>query len=255
MIAEEKRESNPARSFRILMRLGLLLPLASVVAAMISGLGSRWGLWHFSTGFMILAGAAVAGAISSVVALIALIAAARRNQWERVVLFCAGLALAITAFGIPYSWYRAAKQLPRIHDITTDTEDPPRLVAVIPLRGNAPNPPEYGGPEVAAKQREAYPDIRPLILDIPPERAFDKALSAAQRMRWKIVEADSRQMRIEATDTTSWFGFRDDIVIRITPLGTKSRVDVRSASRVGLSDVGTNAARIRKYFRELAKSA
>ncbi len=91
------------------------------------------------------------------------------------------------------------------------------------------------------------------MLDIPPDKAFDKALLAAQKMSWLIVDVDKEEMRIEATDTTVWFGFKDDIVIRIIPFNNGSRIDVRSVSRVGLSDVGTNATRIRKYFRELAK--
>lgn len=253
MVADKKGENKPARSVSTMTLLGLFVPLASVVAAMISGLGSRWGLWQFRTGFTILGGAAVAGGISSLISLGALISAFRRNLWKSFILSCVGFALAITAFGVPYSWYQAAKRLPRIHDVTTDTGNPPQFVAVLPLRKGAPNPPEYGGPDIAAKQKTAYPDIQPLILDLPPDRAFDKALSVAQRMRWKIVEVDKQEMRIEATDTTVWFGFRDDIVVRVTPLGSESRVDVRSVSRVGLSDAGTNATRIRKYFRRLSQ--
>lgn len=241
------------KRFSAITVLGLFLPLASVIAAMMSGLGSRLGLWHLRTGFKILGGAAVAGGISFLIALISLILALRRNHWKSLVLSCVGLALAITAFGVPYSWYRASKQLPKIHDITTDTENPPKFVSIIPLRKDAPNPWEYGGPEVAEKQKWAYPDIQPLILDMPADKAFDKALTTAQRMRWKIVDVDKQEWRIEATDTTAWFGFKDDMVIRVTALDGKSRVDVRSVSRVGLSDVGTNAARIRKYFKRLSQ--
>ena len=152
----------------------------------------------------------------------------------------------------PYSWYLAAKHLPRIHDISTETEDPPQFVAILPLRKDAPNPSVYGGPEIASKQREAYPDIKPLVLNVPLGEAFDRALAAARGMSWKIVNADREELRIEATDTTFWFGFRDDIVIRISPPDGKARIDVRSVSRVGLSDVGTNAARIRRYLTGLS---
>lgn len=231
----------------------LVLALASVAVALVSGLGSRWGLWHFSTGFKVLAGAALGGALSSVIALVGLVAVFRKGLWGKFILSCISLAIGLTVFGVPFSWYQAARHLPRIHDITTDTENPPPFSVVLPLRGNAPNPPDYGGPEIASKQREAYPDIKPLVLEVPPDKAFDKALGAAHRMSWEIVDVDKREMRIEATAATFWFGFKDDVVIRITSLDGKSRVDVRSVSRVGLSDVGTNAARIRKYLRELSK--
>ena len=241
----DQEKNKPGHSLSGLAFLGLALSLAAVAVAMISGFGSRWGLWHFSTGFKILGGAALGGGIASLICLISLVSGLRKGLWRNFILSCIGFALGLIVFGIPYSWYHAAKQLPRIHDIATDTENPPRFVAIIPLRESAPTPPDYGGPEIAVKQREAYPDIKPLILDIPVDKVFDRALAAAQKMSWKIADVDVKQLRIEATDTTVWFGFKNDIVIRITALDNKSRIDVRSVSRVGLSDVGTNAVRIR----------
>jgi uncharacterized protein (DUF1499 family) len=146
-----------------------------------------------------------------------------------------------------------------IHDITTDPENPPGFVSVLPLRKDAPNSATYGGPEIAAQQRAAYPDIRPLVSDLPPARAFERALSVAQRMGWSIVDDNAAEGRIEATATTRWFGFKDDVVLRIVPAaGNGSRIDIRSVSRVGRSDVGTNARRIRtflKMFVEASKTA
>jgi uncharacterized protein (DUF1499 family) len=89
---------------------------------------------------------------------------------------------------------------------------------------------------------------------MPPDAVFDRALAEAQEAGWEIVTADKSSGRIEATDTTQWFGFKDDVVVRITPWGSGSRVDVRSVSRVGRSDVGTNAARIRDYLADLQES-
>ena len=100
---------------------------------------------------------------------------------------------------------------------------------------------------IAAQQREAYPDLQPAMLDAPPAEAFERALAAVYRMRWQLVQADEPAGRIEATDTTFWFGFKDDVVIRVRPDGGGSRIDVRSLSRVGGGDAGTNAARIREY--------
>jgi len=142
----------------------------------------------------------------------------------------------------------SARNKPPIHDITTDTADPPPFVAIVPLRRDARNPVEYGGPAVAAQQREAYPDIAPLSLPVPPAQAFERAERAARGQGWEIVAAVPAEGRIEATDTTRWFGFKDDVVIRVRPEGAGSRVDVRSVSRVGRGDVGTNARRIGQFL-------
>lgn len=100
-------------------------------------------------------------------------------------------------------------------------------------------------------QRAGYPDIAPITLPSPREQVFDRALAAAQEQEWQIVTADKSTGRIEATDTTSWFGFKDDIAIRLTAWGSGTRVDVRSVSRVGRNDTGTNARRIRRYLERL----
>ena len=121
-----------------------------------------------------------------------------------------------------------------------------------PLRKGAPNTAEYGGKEVADAQRKGYPDIQPKMLEVPPQVAFARALETAERMGWTLVANDPAEGRIEATDTTFWYGFKDDIVIRVTRAGAGSRVDVRSVSRVGRSDIGTNARRIRRYLDKLA---
>ena len=155
------------------------------------------------------------------------------------------------AFGVPFAMLQSAKASPPIHDITTDTENPPRFVAIIALRQDSPNPVEYQGEAVAGKQRAAYPDIRPATLAEPADTAFKRALTAARDLGWQIVSAVPAQGRIEATDTTIWFGFKDDIVIRVTPGAGGSRIDVRSVSRLGEGDLGKNAARIRAYLRRV----
>jgi uncharacterized protein (DUF1499 family) len=160
--------------------------------------------------------------------------------------------LLVTVLG----WLWTAKNVPPIHDITTDTENPPLFVAILKAREGAPNASEYGGPEVAAQQRTGYPNLGPALLPVSPDEAFRRALEAAKEMKWEIVDTNPVQGRIEATDTTLWFGFKDDIIIRITPSGSgsrpESRIDVRSVSRVGRSDVGTNARRIEKYLKRLS---
>ena len=122
---------------------------------------------------------------------------------------------------------------------------------MIPLRGDDSNPLEYT-PELAATQRRAYPDIQPVLLTSSPDEAFDYSVTAIESLGWELVDADRDAGRVEATDTTFWFGFKDDVVIRIRPSDGGSRVDLRSVSRVGGGDLGANAARIRAFAQRLA---
>jgi len=216
-----------------------------------AGLGSRWGLWHFRTGFMLLTWAAYGALAAAVLGLVALVV--NRSSNKAIFFAVASIILAIFVAGIPWQMKQRAQQVPPIHDITTDTDNPPAFVAILPLRKDAPNPDAYGGTALAAEQTKAYSDIQPLILNIPPDPAFDKALSAAKAEGWEIVDSRRDQGRIEATDTTLWFGFKDDIVVRVTPVDNGSRIDVRSVSRVGKSDIGTNAARIRNYLLKIQR--
>ena len=229
-----------------------LIAALAMAAMALGGLGSRWGLWHFRTGFSILkwAGYVLLGA--GVSALVAALLARRRDGRFNVRAILLGLAVALVAFAtvaVPWQWRRTARAVPPIHDITTDTENPPPFVAILERRTGARNPVEYGGPEVAAQQRDAYPDIVPIMTTLPVPRAVERAADVARQLGWVIVDVDTLAGRVEATDRTRWFGFYDDVVIRVTPASDGSRVDVRSLSRVGGSDVGTNAARIRAFVR------
>ena len=124
---------------------------------------------------------------------------------------------------------------------------------MLPLRADAPNTTVYGGPEIAAQQRQAYPDLQPVILPLAPQPAFDQALAAVNEVGWEIAGFNRQEGRIEATDTTFWFGFKDDVVVRLRPAVGGTQVDVRSVSRVGGGDVGANAKRIRNYLLELQR--
>ena len=230
---------------------GLVLALVCSAAAIFAGLGSRWDWWHFRTGFQILTWAAYGGLAAAVLSAGGIVAALASAQRRTLLPAFIGLALGLAVAGIPWQQKLTAQRVPPIHDITTDTENPPAFVAVLPLRKDAPNPAGYGGPGIAAQQRAAYADLKPLLLNVSPEQAFGKALDAARNMGWEIVDVNPSEGRIEATDTTFWFGFKDDVVVRVAATDQGSRIDVRSVSRVGKSDVGANARRIRAYTERL----
>lgn len=233
-------------------RISFSLALVSAITAVVAGFGSRFDLWHFRTGFSLLQWGAIGGAVAAIVSLIALIGLWRRHGLRgEIVLALLGFGIGVTIFAVPVKWMLTARSVPPIHDITTDTENPPEFVAILKIRQGVPNPAEYGGPEIAAQQKEGYPNLGPLLLPVPPDQAFERVLAAARSMGWQIVDANREEGRIEGTDTTFWFGFKDDIVIRIAPVAQGSRIDVRSVSRVGRSDVGTNARRIENFFEKL----
>ena len=232
--------------------IGLALAIGAGLFAALSGLGSRWGWWNFTTGFMLLRWSAIAGLVAVIVSLIGGILSGRAQNRTGIYLALAGLLTGAIVAGIPWSWMLTAKNMPRIHDITTDMNDPPHFVSILPLRKNAQNSADYGGPGIATQQRAAYPDIKPLVLPIPFTTAFERTLRTARDMGWVIVDASENDGRIEAMDRTFWFGFTDDIVVRITPMPGSSKIDVRSVSRVGLSDIGTNAKRVRQFLRRIS---
>jgi uncharacterized protein (DUF1499 family) len=229
--------------------LPLALAALGAVLLLMAGLGTRIGLWSFGTGFTVLRWAAYIGIAAVLLGVLMLVLL--RPRGATLASLGAAVLIGVVTFALPWQQRRTAQQVPPIHDITTDLGNPPEFVAVLPLRADAPNSTIYAGEEIAAQQRAAYPDIAPLFLETSTSAVFTQALDAARSMGWEIVAADSSVGRIEATATTPWFGFKDDVVVRITADGSRTRVDVRSVSRVGRSDVGANAARIRKYLARL----
>jgi uncharacterized protein (DUF1499 family) len=242
---------------RSLLRYAPLFALALAVIAVVllalGPIGWRVGWWHFRFAFLtLMPWAAYFGIAALVVSVLTLLFGRSRIEAR-------GMAVAIFAFAVggliayvPWHYDQVRQKVPPIHDITTDPDNPPAFVVVVPLREAAgPDRVSYEGVKIAEQQRHAYPDIVPLSLALPPAAAFDRALDTARRMGWTILAADDAAGRIEASDRSRWFGFTDDIVIRITPSGSSSRIDLRSSSRVGRSDFGVNAARIEAYLAAL----
>jgi uncharacterized protein (DUF1499 family) len=235
-----------------ILTIGLItLAAAFLVAIAYMVLGAPRGLVGFRTAFETLRTLAWIGIAGSVVSILA-VAAGPRLGISRF----AGI-LATLAFAVPVLTLIANEASPPpgdfINDITTDLDDPPKFSAVIPLRPAGSNPIEYGGAAVAARQREAYPEIAPIFTKMDPQDAFQRAFETAESMGWEIVSGDLQSGIIEAVDTTRFFRFKDDIVIRIRADAEGSRVDLRSRSRIGLSDLGKNAKRILEFSRAFSQ--
>jgi uncharacterized protein (DUF1499 family) len=246
------RNAVPAqRGFKVkLAAAGLVIALICAAAAIFSGIGYRLGLWHFRTGFAILQWV-FWGALGAALISLAGLIAGRGTKPGVLLMGLLGLLIAIVTAYIPWSYKRTVSSVPFIHDITTDVSNPPEFVAARTLRKEGDHPVDYDGPEVGAQQKQAYPDLAPLITKTPKEQVFDAALSTLASMGLKITNANPADGRLEAVDTTLLYGFQDDMVVRIQESQQGTRIDVRSKSRVGRSDLGVNAKRIRTFLSKL----
>lgn len=223
----------------------LIIALLTGLALLVGGPGARLGLWDFRFGFLLMRYSAYVGiAVLALGTLALLIPSARQGQGGKLMI---ALGIAAIVVWIPWQILQQAHTVPPIHDITTDTDHPPSFDAIVPLRADAPNPVTYDGANSARQQLAAYPDIRTIVLPTASDVAFDRALASARDLGWEIVAAVPDLGRIEATDTSFWYGFKDDVVIRIVGQDRESRIDIRSKSRVGKSDLGKNAERIRAF--------
>ena len=226
----------------------------SLVATVLSIIVVRWGFLEIVPSLVTFGGALVFAALAILVGLAAFV-----TIWKDGLdgLGHALLAIFIGALLLAFPAYLAIKayKLPQISDIATDPIDPPRFEAIARVRPRNANPIIYAGLYAAEQQRRAYPNIEPLLVTVPPKAAFDAALAIANKRRWRVVDtrdpSPTREGRIEAVARTPIMGFRDDIVIRVRPAPDGARVDVRSASRYGRHDLGTNAARIRSLLDDI----
>lgn len=248
-----QQTSGVARLGGRLALIGMVVALASGLAMALSGIGYQLGLWHFRTGFTIIRWSFWIGAGAGVVALLGLILS-RGKPPKILAAALVGIVVGAVVAYVPWSWKQTLDAHPYIHDITTDTENPPAFVAVKALRKEGDHPVEYDGPEVAAQQREAYPDLMTLIVASDKNKVFAAAEAAVRAMKLEVVEANADEGRIEASHTSLFYGFTDDMVVRVVADGIGSRVDVRSKSRVGRSDLGQNAKRIRTFMQKLQAS-
>ncbi len=249
---------------RRIVRLAMVLAIIGGIAVPLAALGTRLELWPVTFGLGMLLGGALVAAAGLAVGTISCLwsMATRSGQGLRMGMIAVVIGAAVAFVPLSKVLDARSNNYPAIHDITTDTEHAPEFIAIAPLRGEDANSIDYddkflpknglagenGGKHFSEVQAEFYPDIQPVLVQRPINQAFDQALSAAKAQGWEIVAAVPEDGRIEATDTTFWFGFKDDVVIRLEDKGALTQLDIRSSSRVGMSDVGKNADRIRTFL-------
>jgi uncharacterized protein (DUF1499 family) len=228
------------RAMAWLRPLAIIAALVALAMLALSGPLTRFDVWSYRTGLTAFLWSVYVGIAAAVLAVAALALPSVRARGAMLPLVA--LVIGLLTLYPPLAFLKQARAVPPINDISTDTANPPRYMT-------AQRP--YPGAEFARRQRAAYPDIQPVVLAMPPREAFSRALAAAEAMGWEVVGRDAAAGTIEAVDTTKWFGFKDDIAIRVSAADVGSRIDVRSKSRIGQSDLGTNAQRIRSYLQQL----
>ncbi len=160
------------------------------------------------------------------------------------------ILISVLTLFFPITALVSGMNAPSIHDITTDTQNPPVFKAVVKIRPANANTLDIK-PDDMEIQKQAYPDMKPLYIEIPKPILFAQALVLVENRGWELVAKNSQRGEIEAVATTPSFGFKDDVIIRITKDDNRYRVDMRSVSRAGKGDLGANAKRIKAFLEEL----
>ena len=224
----------------------------AIICLPLAALGTRAGLWSFTLGIPMMGVGAALATIVFFLGIIAYVVCMTKGfKAERSSVFIA-LGLSVVVLGISVTQFMAASSVPPIHNISTDTESPPQFDKLIAVReAQGANPHEYDAATLADQQRSAYPQVQSLVSAVAQAEMIDRVATVLADMGMEVVDVNAGAGRVEATDTTFWFGFKDDVVVRVRPEGTGSVVDVRSVSRVGQSDLGKNAARILEILNAL----
>lgn len=230
---------------------GIALGALGGLAVLLPGPWYQLGWLGLGAAFSMLEIGGWMGAAAAVLGALTLLTAVVLRRRPLAIAAAVALAMGVATAAWPLYMQHRADAVPPIHDITTDTHDVPAFEALVDEREQAPNAVEYPGEEVAAQQREAYPDLESRRYAASLGEVFEAAEAAAALMRWQVVEADREAGRIEAVAMTPWYGFQDDVVVRLREDDGEVTVDVRSASRIGRSDLGVNAERIREYLANL----
>lgn len=246
MIARLKQRTSPSAvwSRRIVQ---FMIPVV-----VIGALSHRFGLIDTPTAMTVL-GIGWAGCAGAILLGAAGIHAIWKYGIEGLRSALVGILMSVPVLAIPayFTWLLFTQ--PQLHDITTDTLNPPGFDEAVRLRPAGANPVAYPGLSHASLQAEAFPEIRPFRTGLSTEDAYKAALAVAEESGWRVLaripppDGDSPG-RIEAVASTLLMGFKDDVVVRVTPDQGGSRVDIRSASRYGAHDFGANAQRARAFL-------
>lgn len=253
------------RFLGVVGRLAFAAFLVALILGLTASVGTRMGYWDYRIGLdRIFPYSMYFGAAAFLCGVTWLATALAANKATGLRYGLTGFLGSLIVLGIPISSYLNSYGHPPIHDISTDVEYPPEFVALLYQRDGSTNPPSYDGPNrvffdgrsytTVQLQKKYYEDIHTIGQLMPPERLFTRALAAARAMGWTIVAVAPDEGRIEATQTSFFFGFTSDIVIRVKPSGMGARLDIRSKSRVGEADGGANARNIRGFVKQLANS-
>ena len=223
--------------------------IAAAVLVLLAGPFIKFGVLPWQAGLAMFVVAAALAGVGGAYSLYNLL----RRRGGR--LFAIAAAAGLAALVIPVAIIAEGRGVPPINDITTDMTDPPAFkVITAEVRGDGSAPLAYD-PSFASQQLAGYPNLRPLIVSEPPQQAFNQAMDAARKLGWEFAGGATPGYsgdgggQFEATDTVAWWGFKDDVVVRLTPSAEGTRIDVRSKSRVGKGDVGVNAKRIEDFFK------
>jgi len=226
-----------------------LLKILAVVALLgfpVAVIGFRLGLFPFKTGLMVMGATAILAAIVFFIGMVVSFVKRTDTEVAKSARTAAMIAL-LPVIGLG-SQAVTGSSVPSIHNISTDTVNPPAFDKVVALRNEGHNPLEYDVATLAEVQKAAYPKVKTLSTELSEQEAHARAKSVVESMGLELVNSDASQGIIEATETTAIWGFKDDMVVRITTLDGKTAVDVRSVSRIGRSDLGANAKRIEKFL-------
>jgi uncharacterized protein (DUF1499 family) len=260
MAEEQGRTPHPIVKW--IARIGVLLGIGAPVAAVAMALGTGAGMidWQTSLGSLRnLTYAAMAGGGLSLLAILALLF---RKHWRRLLWPVVAIVAALGFVGYASYSFGKAATVPPIHDITTDLSNPPDFETLTLRADNRETVPDGDRAELAeldnaARWRrwheEGYADIQPILVPVSVPDAVAAAEQLVADRGWELAVADPATGRLEATETVSIYRFKDDVVLRITPNpnGEGCVVNMRSVSRVGISDLGVNGDRIRAFLADL----
>ena len=223
----------------------------AVVLLPLGALGARLEVWNHVLGFALFQLSGLLGLIGVGCGIAGIVVARRRSRSGDLWGVAAGMAASFAVVVFLGMHLLSALSAPPIYQVSTNPEDPPEFIDIVALRGESANSLELDAATIGPIQQESYPWVEPLLVRATPAEAFADVLGVLESMGLEVVATHPELGLIEAVDTTFWFGFKDDVAVRVRKYPQGSVVDVRSASRVGISDVGAHAKRVKEILRRL----